>query len=125
MNKKMLLIDVENCDIKIVEANNLEDYYKLIECRCIDIVSRTIGGKRFEIICDDEGLFKELPKISALDCDGNPMLVGNLLIAGGEVIDGELTSITDEEIHHITKHCRRVITQKYPDPYHVVCNMDY
>lgn len=125
MNKKMLLIDVENCDIKTVEADGLDDYYKLINCRCIDIVSMQIGGKRFEIVCDDEGLFKELPKISAINCDGEPMLVGNLLIASGVVIDGDLTSITDDEIHHITKNCRRLSTQKYPDPYHMVCNMDY
>ena len=40
---KMLLLDVENKEIKMVEANGLNDYYELIGCRCIDIVRRTIG----------------------------------------------------------------------------------
>ena len=40
---KMLMIDVENRKVKLVEANGFKDYYKLIGCRCIDIVRRTIG----------------------------------------------------------------------------------
>ena len=30
---KMLMIDVENRKVKLVEANGLKDYYKLIGCR--------------------------------------------------------------------------------------------
>ena len=52
---KMLLLDVENKEIKMVEANGLNDYYGLIGCRCIDIVSRTIGDVEVEIVLDDEG----------------------------------------------------------------------
>lgn len=98
---KMLLIDVKNNKIKPVDVNGLDDYYQYIDCRCIDIVRRKIGGKYFEIIIDDEGLLVNNPIPSAINKYGEVMLVGNLLIAGGEVVDGELIGITDSEITHI------------------------
>lgn len=98
---KMLLVDVKNCVVKPVDVNGLNDYYDLIGCRCIDIVNRQIGKRRFEIICDDEGLLVDKPIMSAVSYMGEPMLMGNLLIAGGEVIDGDLTPITDVEIEYI------------------------
>ena len=98
---EMLLIDVENNKVKVVDVDGLGDYYKHIGCRCIDIVNPKIGNKRFEIICDDEGLFVENPKTSAITQSGRPMLVGNLLIASGTVIDGELTPITANDVEYI------------------------
>lgn len=98
---RMLLIDVKNNKIKPVDVNGLYDYYQYIDCRCIDIVRRKIGGKYFEIIIDDEGLLVNNPIPSAINKYGEVMLVGNLLIAGGEVVDGELIGITDSEIIHI------------------------
>ena len=50
---KFLLLDVKNRDVKMVEANDLDDYYRLIGCRTIDIVSRTIGNVKVEIVLDD------------------------------------------------------------------------
>lgn len=55
---KALLINVMENKIEVVEANELKDYYRLIGCTTIDIVNRSIKGKRYEIICDDEGTFK-------------------------------------------------------------------
>ena len=98
---EMLFIDVEHNKVRVVDVNDLGDYYTLIGCRCIDIVNRKIGDKRFEIICDDEGLFVENPKTSAITQSGRPMLVGNLLIASGTVIDGELTPITANDVEYI------------------------
>ena len=95
---KILLLDVKNRDVKMVEANGLDDYYRLIGCRTIDIVSRSIGDVRVEIVLDDEGALVDKPKASAIDIDGTPMLFGNLLDASGRVIDGELTELTQEEV---------------------------
>ena len=53
---KILMLDVENKEIKIVEANGLNDYYELIGCRYIDIIHRRIGDVEVEIVLDDEGL---------------------------------------------------------------------
>ena len=117
---KMLLIDVYNNEVKMVNADGLEDYYKYIGCRCIDIVRRVIGDTTVEIVCDDEGTFVENPKISAIDIAGTPCLVGNLLIASGRVIDGELTELKDEEIEEIMQNVDTITTSKYKEPYRVL-----
>ena len=77
---KAFLIDVKNNEAKAVETDGgLDSLYKLTDCTCIDIAVRKIGGKWFDIVCDDEGLFRDDIKISAVNRDGEPMLVGNLL----------------------------------------------
>ena len=123
---KMLMIDVENKDVRLVEANTLTDYYNLIGCRTIDIISRSIGDVRVEIVLDDEGALVEHPKVSAIDIDGTPMLFGNLLIAGGKVTEeGELTELTEEEIDMIMDNVATITTSVYTDPYPALVELDY
>ena len=122
---KMLLLDVKNREVKMVEANELDDYYRLIGCRTIDIVSRTIGDVRVEIVLDDEGALIDNPKVSAIDIDGTPMLFGNLLVASGRVIDGELTELTQEEVDEIMDNVATITTSVYKEPYPVFVEMDY
>ena len=123
---KYLLLDVKNREIKTVEANGLDDYYRFIGCRCIDIVSRTIGDVKVEIIIDDEGALVNNPKISAIDIAGTPMLCGNLLVASGRVTeDGELTELTRAEIDEITDNIATITTSVYKEPYQVFVEMDY
>lgn len=82
---KAVLIDVynEKVEIKDIEPE-LEEYYRLLDCTLVDIVTRKIGGKLFYIVCDEEGLYShgDDPRISALNSDYEPMLVGNLLVLG-------------------------------------------
>ena len=123
---KMLLLDVKNREVKMVEANELDDYYRLIGCRTIDIVSRSIGDVRVEIVIDDEGALVDNPKISAIDIDGTPMLFGNLLVASGRVTeDGELTELTRAEIDEIMDNVATITTSVYKEPYPVFVEMDY
>ena len=123
---KMLLLDVENRGVKMVEANGLDDYYELIGCRTIDIVSRSIGDVRVEVVLDDEGALVNNPKISAIDIDGTPMLCGNLLVASGRVTDdGELTELTRAEIDEIMDNVATITTSVYKEPYPVFVEMDY
>lgn len=84
-------------------ADRLEAYYAALDCTCIDIVTRRIGGRPFCIVCDDEGLLRSDPQVSALDARGRPMLVGRLFVVqdGGE---GDLRSLTDEEAAHVLLH---------------------
>ena len=124
---KMLLLDVENKEIKMVEANGLDDYYELIGCRCIDIVRRTIGDVEVEIVIDDEGALVNQPKISAISSEGTPMLYGNLLVASGRVTDdGELTELDEDEIEAIlTWNVATITTSIYKEPYPVFVEVDY
>ena len=122
---KMLLLDVKNNEVKVVEANGLEDYYKYIGCDIIDIVRRKIGGLTVEIICDDEGTLVDNPKVSAVDLLGRVCLYGNLLVASGRVIDGNLTELTEEEIEHLKKCLVKITTLYYKEPFKVFCEVDY
>lgn len=123
---EMLLLDVYDNKLKLVDVNGLDDYYEKLQCRCIDIVRRKIGDVEVEIICDDEGLLIDKPKISGVSITGEPMLVGNLLVASGRVTDdGELTELTDEEIQLITECVAEVTTSVYKEPYWVFVEMDY
>ena len=124
---KMLMIDVENRKVEMVEANTLADYYKLIGCRTIDIVHRTIGDDiEVEIVIDDEGALVESPKVSAISPEGTPALYGNLLIASGRVTDdGELTELTEAEVDEIMDNVATITTSVYKEPYPAFVEVDY
>ena len=123
---KMLMIDVENKDVKLVEANGLKDYYKLIGCRSIDIIHRWIGDVGVEIVLDDEGFLVENPKPSGIDVTSTPALYGNLLIASGRVTeDGELTELTEAEIDEIMGNVATITTSVYKEPYPAFVEVDY
>ena len=123
---KMLLLDVYKNEVKMVEANDLDDYYNLIGCRCVDIIHRRIGDVEVEIVCDDEGALVDKPKISAVDIVGNPALYGNLLVASGSVTDdGELTELTPEEVEEIMFNVAVVSTNVYQKPYSIFVELDY
>ena len=98
-----LLLDLNNNETKVIEANSLQDYYDLIGCNLIEIVSRKIGRKRFDVICDEEGTFAAEPKISAIDNLGTPMFVGNLIICGQADEEGKLTDLSSRDINYIKK----------------------
>ena len=123
---KMLMLDVVNKDVKMVEANGLADYYKLIGCNYVDIIHRRIGDVEVEIMLDDEGVLVENPKPSGISIDGTPMLFGNLLIASGRVTDdGELTELTEEEVDEIMDNVATITTSVYTEPYPAFVEVDY
>lgn len=98
---KALLIDTETRKATVVQINDndrLNDYYKYLKCSLIDITSRKVGGKYFDFIVDDEGLLTDSPVVSALDPEGQPALVGNLLICNYDGDAGGEASLTDEDV---------------------------
>ena len=100
---KGFLIDVQNDkarEVDIKDGNHLRQFYDLIGCRCIDITCRTIGGKPYNIVLDDEGLLVDRPILSAFGEDMRPMLAGNLVIfnMGPEM---DLADLTEEDIANI------------------------
>ena len=121
---RALLLDVNADQLLEVNANGLDDYYRLIGCTCIDIVSRKINGIRYEIVCDDEGTFVENPKISAINHKGDPMLVGNLIIAG-PAVEGELTDLTDSDMEYIRRNIYCISTRLYPEGYRMLTRVEY
>ena len=120
-----VLVDVTKRTIKKVTIEkSLDGYYAALNCRCIDIVSRTIGGMPFLIVCDDEGLLKSDMCVSAIAPSGETMLVGNLFIVKSDGTD-DIESLTDNECQHIMRNQLEV--RKFPSlmPYPIICNCWY
>ncbi len=61
----------------IDEADMLSEYYRLLGCRCIDMVAIDVDGYSYDVVCDDEGLFRE-PLVPTLYISEDQVLFGNL-----------------------------------------------
>lgn len=81
--------------------DDLQTFYDIIGCHCIDIPIRKIGGEYYDIICDDEGLLKDYPQVAMVDKSLQPMIVGTIIIAKSDEESGEMMSLTDEDIARI------------------------
>ena len=125
MTIKGVLIDVISNTAKVVEIEkSLKSYYKILNCDLIDITSRYIGGKLFDIICDDEGLFKEDFIASAVTSYNRIALVGNLFVVKFDGNDDE-TSLDDEEIEHILNHVKMVKCNLYEEGRVMLVKVDH
>jgi len=123
----LFLVSIEDKKAeKVVIDHSLQSFYDTIHCvnDTIDIVSRQIGGKYFDIICDDDGLAKDPHHCSALDKKGNPMLVGSFLVANHDSA-GDTRSLTDEDIALIRKSVQIVCTRNLPIPHPIIKGMEY
>lgn len=122
---KGVLIDVSNDNVEVIEIEkSLESYYRVLNCETIDIVSRKIGDKWFDIVCDDEGLFVANPKISAIDNMGKPQLVGNLFIVKFNGED-DITSLNEDDIRYVMKRVVVIGTNHYPNGYPMLTQLKY
>lgn len=126
---KGFLVDVDNgvCEARTVE-DELESYYKMLNCSCIDITLRELGfgsERYFEFICDDEGTFKPDPICSAVNVIGRGMFVGNLFITGRTTPEGELTSLTDDDVEYIKSFLITTGTIQHPEPYTLIHQVEY
>lgn len=104
--------------IKDIEKS-LDSYYKEIGCDMIDIVSRKIGGIWYDIIVDDEGLLKADPIVTAVEPNGSPALVGNLIICR---FDGEddVTDLKPGDADNIADNIALTFQNDEPQPVVVI-----
>ena len=124
---KVLLLDTDRLQPQVVETEGgLDEWYRLLRCDLIDIVSRQIGGRYFDIICDDEGLLRGGAKVTALTPQQEPLLVGNLVICNYDREGGE-ASLTDEDIELILQNIVIVTEAGTDAPQHwlAIKDMEY
>ena len=101
-------VNVRDCEHGPVEASGLEDYYRLIGCRCIDIAVRDVGGRPYNIVLDDEGLLVDSPVVSAY-MGNEPALAGNLIFFGLDESTFDVASLSDDDVENIKNHMRPVV----------------
>ena len=83
----------------------LPNMYALLNCDCIDIAAREFGGYTLDIVCDDEGLFKENNKVSIVTLANHELveqIVGNVFICNAND-EGETISLTEKETEAVLK----------------------
>ncbi len=121
-----VLIDPDGDAAVMVLDKKLDAYYEALDCRCIDIVRRTIGGRLFDIICDDESLLVDKPQPSAISPLGEIMMCGKLFVVQ---FDGkeDVQSLTDEEIVHVFSNVVKLRMRKHSKTYTVtaLARVDY
>lgn len=102
------------------EINSYKDYYPLLECDTFDIQSRMFKGKRLDIYCDDEGLFKEINRPSILTFNKNGQLVeqivGNVFIVSHDD-EGNTISLTDEEVEVVLSTVKAMVGSENGEEY--------
>lgn len=84
--------------------DDLEHLYEALECRCIDIQSRKVGGRLLDFVFDDEYLFTAKPDdlpTAIFEGEGQEAIFGNLIITGTGDQEGNLTSLCDLDIEAI------------------------
>ena len=111
---RALIRDAFNKDVRVVDPQNLQDYYKLLNCSSVDVTNKKISDKQFNLIFDEEAELLETRRPSAMDDYGQAVLFNNLIIAGEGSFAGDFKDITDEEIEYVKKYIHTVRTSKYP-----------
>lgn len=87
--------------------DELDTYYKLINCDSIDITTASFNGLRVNVVVDDIGCFRDDIKVSIFTRDNYTHLVGNVVITGLANKEGELTGLSDNDIK-IIRSCARI-----------------
>lgn len=107
---KAIWIDVESDEVKVIDTKaDLKAMYAMCNCDCIDIAVRSIGGKPYNIVVDDEGLLKSNWTIGALNHDNELMLAGNLVVLGINRRTCDFAGLTDADVENIMGYVREVI----------------
>lgn len=100
---RVLVFDTEAQEFHEAECEALDDFYRELKCDTFDIARRQVGSRAFDIFVDDKGALKDDPIVSAVNHEGEPMLVGNLVFANHDGA-GETTSLSDEDIECVKRH---------------------
>ena len=89
---------------EIKNISRLDEYYKIIGCEFVDITKRQIGNKFYWFVCDESGRYADRVIYTVASKDGYLDIPGTVIIAGPEDMNGDLTSVTQQDIANIVSH---------------------
>ena len=90
--------------------DELRTYYEMLNCDCIDIVSRKVGDNWYDFVCDDEGILKDKP-ITIVSRDGDEWrgeIVGSVFICLNDG-EGNLKSLETDDVINLMEHLYAII----------------
>lgn len=93
---------------KWTTTNDFEDIARSIGCTTIECVGRVFKGKRFALLCDEDGKLKpnQIVSIVTADADTGAMVeyfVGKVLILNIKAKGSRLASLTDADFIKLKK----------------------
>lgn len=104
--------------------DELDDFYKNLDCDMIELPMRKIDGKTFTIMCDEEGLLKDKPIAACISKKySDDMIFGNVMFFNNDGM-GDLESLTDDDIRRIKLHVNIVMDRNHPAMFHHIIQMD-
>lgn len=123
---RVLVLDVEKNEVRVAECNGIDDFYRELNAEPFDIATRRIDGRAFDIFVDDMGLLRdpEFITVSAVNGEGEPMLVGNLVFANHDS-EGNTTDLDDADIEHIKNNIMIAFSRKHPGGYKILTHCEY
>ena len=109
----------------VTVEHSLQSFYKLLNCDMIEITPRRIGrdNRLYDIICDEEGLLKGAPTVSAYATDDEPVLVGSLLIVN--MGEDDVESLTPDDIKYIRDYVCDLIDLSKGTIHPILTQCDY
>ena len=110
-NKKIKVMILDGISEPVITeiTDSLDEYYKIIGCRVIELPERKIGGIRYWIICDEEFLLTEsqspenISSICYRDGKCAEIILGKIIIVKPGR-GGKCASLTDEDIERIREN---------------------
>ena len=86
----------------IDEADTLNEYYHVLGCQCIDMVAIDVDGYSYDVVCDDEGLFRE-PMVPTLFISEEQVLCGDLAFVKIDE-EGYTVGLEKEDIERLLRY---------------------
>ncbi|MBE6095100.1 MAG: hypothetical protein E7199_06500 [Schwartzia succinivorans] len=100
-DKTALESHIRNID----ETDKLNEYYRYLNCRCIDMATIDVDGHAYDVVCDDEALLRQ-PLIPSLYVSEEQVLFGNLVFARNNE-DGESVGLEREDMIRLLDYIDR------------------
>ena len=99
-------------DVTDDEDGQLQQFYSCIGCDTVDMLEISIGGRKFDIIVDDEGRYKPLA-IPSFSMPDGAVFFGNVLFAHRDA-EGRTTGLSNDDLDILRRAVRESVKRLRP-----------
>jgi len=99
------VFDNQVYEVDLDDKEPLEIAYQVMDCSTVDVVRNVrIGTHIYDILVDDEGLYRDNPKPSAKCSNAKQVLYGNIIVLNADDNEGNWSSLTKKDIDNIQEN---------------------
>lgn len=99
-------------DVTDDEDGQLQQFYSCIGCDTVDMLEISIGGRKFDIIVDDEGRYKPLA-IPSFSMPDGAVFFGNVLFAHRDA-EGRTTGLSNDDLDILRRAMKESVKRLRP-----------